>query len=164
MPVLHLTFTVPGIMSNASLWSSFSWDVGGWTFGTWETLLCCCSWMCSRIVCCLSNRVNNLLISLVCAFISLACQRSKCTKTNTCVQWAISSSTISTSKASWPLRPWASAESWRCEALLWAVLPVTPELLWHSAPFLPQYCCGIVLARHWNVWGSSLHFGVHADL
>ena len=37
---------------------------------------------------------------LDCAFISSACQGYKCNKTDTCVQWAISSSTTSASKAS----------------------------------------------------------------
>ena len=47
-----------------------------------------------------SNRVDSLLISLDCAFISSACQRCKCDRTDTSVQWAISSSTISASNSS----------------------------------------------------------------
>ena len=104
-------------MLNASLCNSSSWDVVGWTLGTWETLLCC-SWTCSRIVCCLSNRVDNHLISSDWALNFSACWRCRCNRTDTCVWCAISSSTISTSKASWPLRAWASAESCRSEGLL----------------------------------------------
>ena len=130
MPVLHLTFTVPGRISNASLWSSFSWDVDGWALWTWEALLCCCcSWTCSRRVCCFSNRVDSLLISLDCALISSACLRCKWDRTDTCVWWAISSATISASSSSWPLRAWASAEFCRCEALLWASSSCNPWVL-----------------------------------
>ena len=118
MPVPHLAFMMPGRMLNASLSHSSSQDVVGLTLGIWETLLCCCSLTCSRMVCCLSSRVDNHLISLDWALISSVCQRCKCDKTDTCIWWAISSSTISARKASWPLRAWASAESCKSEALL----------------------------------------------
>ena len=90
---------------------------------------------CSRIVCCPSNRVDILLISSDCAFISSACWRCKCNRTDTCVWWAISFSMISASNSSWPLRAWASAEFWRSEALLWAsssCIPCCCDILPHS--------------------------------
>ena len=130
MLVLHLTFIMPGGILNASCWSSFSQDVDGWALWTEETLLCCCfSWTCSRSVCCFSNRVDSHFISLNWAFISSACLRCKCDRTDTCIQWAISSSMILASSSSWPLRAWASAEFWRSEALLWASSSCNPWAL-----------------------------------
>ena len=120
-------------MLNASFCNSSSWDVAGWTWGIWETLLCC-SWTCSRMVCCLSSRADNHLISLDWALISSACQICKYDRNDTCVQWAISSSTISVSKASWPLRAWASAESYKSEDLLCASSSCNP---WALVTFCP---------------------------
>ena len=136
MPVPWLTVTMPRRISNASCCSSFSQDVDGWALWIEETLLCCCfSWTCSRSVCCFSNRVDSLLISLDCTFISSACLRCKCDRSDSCIWWAISSSTILASSSSWPLRAWASAESWRNEALLRASSSRKP---WALVTFMPH--------------------------
>ena len=56
----------------------------------------------SRIACSFSSRVERHLISSDWDFISSACCRCKWDRTDTCVQWAISSSIMSANKASLP--------------------------------------------------------------
>ena len=113
----HLAFTVPVKIVNASLWSSSMHVVE-------ETgisgILLCCSWTFSKIACCFSSRVDRQLISSDWDLISLACCRCRWDRTNTWVQWAISSSMILANRASLPWRACTSAKSWYKDALLWA--------------------------------------------
>ena len=118
-PAPCLAFTIPGNILNASLWSSSIHDVGCWGIGI-SGILLCCSWTFSRIACHFSSRVERYLISSVWDWISLACHKCNWDKTETRVQWAISSSTILANKVSFPWRACVSAYSGCDEALCWA--------------------------------------------
>ena len=162
MPAPCLAFTVPGRVLNAFLCNSFSHDGGGWVWGICETLLCC-SWTCSRMVCCLSSRVGNHVISSDYVLISSACWRCRCDRTDTWVRCAISSSMMSASSASLPWRAWASAHSWVIGAFLcarsccnpWAHTTLYPIPFFHVTEGKCLYGT--------SLFGTGLHlFWVHA--
>ena len=96
----HLAFTIPGKILNASFWSSSIHIAEGTGI---SGILLCCSWSCSKIACC-SSKVDKCLISSDCDLISSACCRCKWDRTDTWVQWAISSSITSANEAPLPWR------------------------------------------------------------
>ena len=118
-PAPHLAFTIPGSILNASLWSPSIWEVWFWGTGI-SGILLCCSGTLPTITHSFSSRVERRLISLDWDFISSACCKCESDRTETWVQWAISSLIISANKASLPWRACASADSWCKEALHWA--------------------------------------------